>query len=42
MGLLVVPENIVPQFKEHLVAYYEGRDEEAIKKFMKEKCWRQF
>lgn len=42
LGLLVVPENIVSEFKVLLVAYYEGRDEHLIKKFLKEKCWRQF
>ena len=42
LGLLVVPENLVPKFKELLVSYYEGRNEDAIKKFLKEKCWRQF
>lgn len=42
LGLLVVPESIVPEFKTLLVAYYEGRDETAIKQFLKEKCWRQF
>jgi len=42
IGLLVVPESIVSDFKALLVAYYEGRDEENIKAFLKEKCWRQF
>jgi prophage maintenance system killer protein len=42
LGLLVVPENIVPEFKSLLVAYYEGRDEATIKQFLKEKCWRKF
>lgn len=42
LGLLVVPEGIVAEFKQLLVAYYEGRDEDIIKVFMKEKCWRKF
>lgn len=42
IGLLVVPESIVSEFKELLVAYYEGRQEDGIKAFLKEKCWRQF
>ena len=42
LGLLVVPENIVPEFKTLLIEYYEGRDETTIKQFLKEKCWRQF
>ena len=40
-GLLVIPEKEVPDFKRLLVAYYEGRDEEEIKHFMRERCWRQ-
>lgn len=39
-GLMVVPERTVPEFKELLIAYYEGKDEAAIRKFLKEKCWR--
>lgn len=42
LGLLVVPENIVSEFKALLVAYYEGRNETEIKEFLKEKCWRKF
>jgi len=42
LGLLVAPESIVPEFKTLLVAYYEERDEESIKVFLKEKCWRKF
>jgi prophage maintenance system killer protein len=42
LGLLVVPENIVPEFKSLLIDYYEGRNEAAIKQFLKEKCWRKF
>ena len=42
VGLLVVPENLVSDFKTLLVAYYEGRGEYEIKTFLKEKCWRQF
>ncbi len=40
-GLLVIPEKEVPEFKRVLVAYYEGRGEEEIRAFMKEKCWKQ-
>lgn len=39
-GLLVVPEDVVSDFKKLLVAYYEGKDEIKIKQFMKNKCWR--
>ena len=40
-GLLVIPETEVPEFKHRLVAYYEGRYEAEIKRFLKEKCWKQ-
>lgn len=42
IGLLVVPESMVPEFKTLLVAYYEGRNENEIKGFLKDKCWRKF
>lgn len=42
IGLLVVPESIVPEFKTLLVAYYEGRNEDEIREFLKNKCWRKF
>ena len=41
-GLLVIPEEHVPVFKKLLVPYYDGKDEEIIKTFLKEKCWRTF
>ncbi len=41
-GLLVIPESHVPEFKALLVAYYEDRDHGEIRKFMREKCWRNF
>lgn len=42
IGLLVVPEDIVPEFKKLLVSYYEGYNETEIKEFLRKKCWRQF
>ena len=39
-GLMVVPENIVPEFKKLLVEYYEETNIDAIKVFLKEKCLR--
>ncbi|MGN1344721.1 MAG: Fic family protein [Traorella sp.] len=42
IGLLVVPENIVSDFKSLLISYYEGNDEDVIKQFLKERCWRKF
>lgn len=41
-GLLVIPEKNVPEFKKLLVDYYEYKDEDVIKTFMKENCWRIF
>ena len=41
-GLMVVPENCVPEFKKLLVEYYEGTNIEGIKVFLKEKCFRRF
>ncbi|MBQ2782908.1 MAG: Fic family protein [Oscillospiraceae bacterium] len=41
-GLLVIPENHVSEFKGLLVSYYEDRDNGEIRKFMREKCWRNF
>lgn len=41
-GLLVIPEKDVPDFKSLLVKYYEGKNSNVIKKFLKQKCWRVF
>lgn len=41
-GFLVIPENHVPEFKKHLVEYYEGADETIISNFMKEHCLKTF
>lgn len=41
-GILIIPENHVPEFKKKLVKYYEGEDIEDIRKFLKEKCWKKF
>lgn len=41
-GLLVIPESQVPEFKKLLVTYYEGKDEDKIGVFFKEKCWQKF
>ena len=37
-GLLVIDFKKVPDFKKHLVAYYEDRDLTSIKSFLKD-CW---
>ena len=41
-GLLVIPESHVSEFRGLLVSYYEDRDNGEIRKFMREKCWRNF
>lgn len=41
-GLIVIPEDHVPEFKRLLVAYYEDRDNGEILEFMRSKCWRTF
>ncbi len=41
-GLLVVPETLVPEFKRLLILFYEGKEVQAIRSFLKEKCWRKF
>ena len=38
-GLMVVPESLVPKFKQLLVQYYEDIDIQAIKEFLKSKCY---
>ena len=39
-GLMVVPENIVPEFKQLLVRYYEDKDVNSIKDFLRNQCYR--
>ena len=41
-GLMVVPENIVPEFKQLLVRYYEDIDADSIKDSLRNKCYRTF
>ena len=41
-GLLVIQEEYVPEFKQKLVAYYEGEAPETISDFLKSKCWKTF
>ena len=40
LGLIVIPENHVPEFKKKMVVYYESADIEEIRDFLKDKCWR--
>jgi len=39
-GLLVIPEKEVTTFKKLLVNYYEDKNSDTIKAFMKDNCWR--
>lgn len=41
-GFLVIPDKDVPEFKKLLVGFYEGAKADAIKRFMRERCWRTF
>lgn len=41
-GLLVIPENHVSEFKKLLIGYYENKDNEEIKAFLKQNCHRNF
>lgn len=41
-GLLVIPEDKVPEFKKLLVKYYEGEDISILLSFMKNDCWKSF
>lgn len=41
-GMLIISENDVPSFKSLLAAYYEGRDNGEILRFMKTKCVKTF
>ena len=34
-GLIVIPDNQIEQYKNLLIAYYEGKDEKSIKTFLK-------
>lgn len=40
IGLIVIPEKYVSEFKKKLIIYYESNDIGDIRDFIKEKCWR--
>jgi prophage maintenance system killer protein len=42
LGIMAVKDSDVPQFKKDLVAYYEGRDEESVRRLLREKALRRF
>ena len=39
LGLIVISEQLVSEFKQLLIKYYEGDDNEHIVSFLKTKCW---
>lgn len=39
LGLIVISEQLVPEFKQHLIKFYENDDNEQIVSFLKTKCW---
>lgn len=38
-GIIAIPSELVDEFKNLLIFYYEGKDEKNIRKFLKEKCY---
>jgi len=38
-GIIVIPAELTEKFKDLLILYYEGKDENKIKHFIKEKCF---
>ncbi|MEG1989688.1 MAG: Fic family protein [Clostridia bacterium] len=38
-GMIVIPSELSEEFKTMLILYYEGKDENKIKEFIKEKCY---
>ena len=38
-GIIAIPAELTEEFKTILIPYYEGKDENKIKKFIKEKCY---
>lgn len=38
-GIIAIPAELTEEFKDLLILYYEGKDENKIKEFIKEKCY---
>ncbi len=38
-GIIAIPAELTAEFKDLLISYYEGKDENIIKMFIKEKCY---
>ena len=41
-GLIIIPEKDVNEFRTLLINYYENKEIDTIKTFMREKCWKMF
>ena len=39
LGIISIPEYLVEDYKKMLIMYYEGRDTNKIKQFLKDKCY---
>ena len=40
LGLLIIPEKEVSQFKGLLIDYYDNDNDDTISDFLKTKCWK--
>lgn len=38
-GIIAIPAELTEEFKDLLILYYEGKDEEQIRKFIKDRCY---
>ena len=38
-GIIAIPADLSEEYKALLISYYEGINEDKIKKFLKEKCY---
>ena len=38
-GIIAIPAELTEEFKDLLISYYEGKDTNKIKRFIKEKCY---
>lgn len=38
-GIIAIPAELIQEFKDLLIQYYEGKDENKIREFIKEKCY---
>ena len=39
LGLIVIPAELTEKYKELLISYYEGKDKNEIKEFLKTLCY---